>query len=56
MPPYAATAHREGSRHLCTAWPCLGTISCIFFYFLTEWTLHTLTQDLALGVWAVRTG
>lgn len=49
MPPYAASAHREGSRHLCTAWPCLGTISCIFFYFLTEWALHTLTQDLALG-------
>lgn len=30
--------------------------SCIFFYFLTEWTLHTLTQDFVLGGVAVRTG
>lgn len=29
--------------------------SCIFFYFLTEWTLHTLAQDSA-GWCGVRTG
>lgn len=28
--------------------PAWMSSSCIFFYFLTDWTLHTLTQDFVL--------
>lgn len=46
----------EETAGTCTAWPRPDAISCIFFYFLIEWTWHTLTQDLVLGGRAVRTG
>lgn len=37
--------HREGSWTCALPWPSPGChLSCIFFYFLTEWTLRTLTQ------------
>lgn len=47
VPPDVAAPHREGSRHLCTAWPRPDAFKLYIFLLLTEWTLHTLAQDSA---------
>lgn len=60
MPPTDAAAPREKAAGTCALpWPSPGCHpSCIFLYFLTEWTLCTLTQGGHISVlaWVARRG